>query len=173
MGQGIVIKQLWYPQLDVFDGVRRLTLLLMHWHATEPSLERLYVADFYFANPPLLHKTSMTMAVRKSFRKLSIANPKSSFLSYPTSPLLFQRMEPIQKQAVHAMVGKGILSAEKLRLGSARLTNRGMNIAEQLLSRQSSKQEIDLLHFLVQEFCAISSEDNHDFRRRSRLRRTT
>ena len=97
--------RVWYPQLDVYDAVRRMGLLLSAWGEKWPVLERLYIADFYLANPPLLHKTRMPGDVREIFRKLSVPGPEKTFLSYPSAPILFYKMELIQKKAFHALVG--------------------------------------------------------------------
>jgi hypothetical protein len=99
--------RLWYPQLDIYDAVRRMAGLLLFWNpAALPSQERLYIADFYFANPPLLHKTHMTSDVRKDFNSLGIPRPEKSFVNYPTAPLLFQKMEEVQKQGFRTLTGK-------------------------------------------------------------------
>src|SRR5262249_5547193 len=73
--------RLWYPQLDVYDAIRRIAGLLALWDAASPpSQERLYIADFYLANPPLLHKTHMSRLVRDRFQALGIIRPDKSFV---------------------------------------------------------------------------------------------
>jgi hypothetical protein len=68
--------RLWYPQLDIYDSIRRMAGLLSLWPSKSlPSVERLYIADFYLANPPLLHKTHMPNDVRKKFTSLNILKP--------------------------------------------------------------------------------------------------
>ena len=116
--------RLWYPQLDVYDCVRRLGALLAAF-SEPPGLERLYIADFYLANPPLLHRSQMKQATRRTFRELRIPRPEKTFLTYPAPPLLFKKMEPVQKEAVRAMTGKGLLSIEQLHRGFGKLTQAG------------------------------------------------
>ena len=106
MGQADMSSRLWYPQLDVYDCVRRVGALLSAY-TDPPGLERLCIADFYLANPPLLHQTQMPHPTRVAFRALGIPRPDKTFLTYPAPPLLFKQMEPIQKAAMLALTGKG------------------------------------------------------------------
>jgi hypothetical protein len=102
--------RLWYPQLDVYDAIRRIAGLLACWNpAARPSQERLYIADFYLANPPLLHKTHMSRDVRNEFNALGIDRPEKTFVSYPSAPILFQKMGEVQRQAFRTLVGKGLI----------------------------------------------------------------
>jgi hypothetical protein len=95
-----MMARLWFPQLDVYDAIRRMAGLLSFWdYQSPPSPERLYIADFYLANPPLLHKTHMSRDVRDQFNSLGVVRADKSFVSYPTAPLLFQRMDEVQRQA--------------------------------------------------------------------------
>jgi hypothetical protein len=56
--------RLWYSQLDVFDTIRRYLAILSRWNAEAPTRDRLFVSDFYFASPNLLHHTQMTAEAR-------------------------------------------------------------------------------------------------------------
>ena len=160
--------RLWYPQLDVFDAIRRIGVLLQRFK-TPPGTERLYIADFFLANPPLLHQTSMPMETRRAFAALEIPRPEKTFLSYPSASLLFHKMEAIQKEAVTALSGKGLVSIEQLQHGRVKLTTQGQT----LLSKHSicTDAEAALSHFLVADFAAYEEEGNHDLRRRTGLRR--
>lgn len=160
--------RLWYPQLDVFDTVRRMSILL-HNYKSPPGLERLYIADFFLANPPLLHYTSMLQDVRKEFVSLKIPRPEKAFLSYPSAPLLFHKMESIQKEAISALSGKGLISNEDLQSGRVRLTSQGESILP--INTICSSSEADLSHFLVTHFAAREEIGNDDLRRRTGLRR--
>ena len=124
MGCTIVNDRLWYPQLDVYDCVRRFGALILAY-GEAPGIERLCIADFYLANPPLLHWSKMKRETRRRFVALQIPRPQSTFLAYPAPALLFGKMEPIQKEALRAMSGKGLLSINELQRGVARLTEAG------------------------------------------------
>jgi len=160
--------RLWYPQLDVFDTVRRMGTLLQCFKSP-PGPERLYIADFFLANPPLLHHISMTQEVRSLFKDLRIPRPEKSFLSYPSAPLLFHKMEAIQKQAVFALSGKGLISMDKLRSGRVELTGQGKRIFS--LNMMCTTAEARLSNFLAINFMIHEEIGNYDLRRRTGLRR--
>ena len=102
--------RLWYPQLDVYDTVRRMLGLLNAWSGDTLTPERLYISDFYLANPELLHRTHMLNEVRRDFQELAIPKPDKAFLSYPSPQMLFAKMEPVQKEALRTLVGKGFIA---------------------------------------------------------------
>ncbi len=164
-------NRLWYPQLDVYDGIRRLGLLLITWCPILPPLERLYISDFYLANPPLLHHASMPRAVRKTFQYLQIARPGTTFLNYPAPQLLYHKMEPIQKSALRAMAGKGIVDVNSIRLGKVGFTQNGAELLQKVVIESSTEEEIALVNFLTTEFASISPDDSRDFRNRTVLKR--
>lgn len=164
-----MISRLWYPQLDVFDTARRLGILLQSFERP-PGTERLYIADFYLANPPLLHRASMPAATRKLFSELKIPRPEKSFISYPSAPLLFHKMEPIQKEALNGLCGKGLVSWESLKLGYVKLTNSGLNTFS--IDVMSTDSEEKLSIFLAVNFMSFEEEGNQDLRRRTGLRRS-
>lgn len=99
----------WYAQLDVYDTIRRYLALLVRWKGAAPTRDRLFISDFYLANPSLLHLTHMTADVRRAFNSLKIAKPDQTFLKYPSPPILYGKMGGIQSQALHNLTGKGLL----------------------------------------------------------------
>ncbi len=163
--------RIWYPQLDVYDTVRRIGALLSDWRENAPVIERLYIADFYLANPPLLHRVSMPEDVRKDFNKLGLARPEKSFLSYPAAPLLFHKMAPIQRQAVQAMIGKGVIDAEAVKRGRAKLSNFGQGFVAENLIPNTTPDETSLISFLVTKLASLGKDDTRELRRRTGLRR--
>ncbi|MCG7876960.1 MAG: hypothetical protein N0C90_11590 [Candidatus Thiodiazotropha endolucinida] len=161
--------RLWYPQLDVYDAIRRMCVLLQYFDEP-PGAERLYISDFFLANPPLLHRTSMTAEVRKSFMELKIPRPDKVFVSFPSSLLLFHKMEPIQKEAINALKGRGLLSLDDYKLGKVVLTGK----TEELFSVDvmSSEDEQGLCTFLATKFSSQSQIGNQELRRKTGLRRS-
>src|SRR5689334_10307166 len=124
--------RLWYPQLDIYDAVRRMAGLLLFWEpASLPSQERFYIADFYLANPPLLHNTRMPSEVRREFTSLAIPRPEKSFVSYPSAPLLFQKMEEVQTQAFRTLTGKGLIDVSSLEQGVVKPSDAGAALFEE------------------------------------------
>lgn len=162
--------RLWYPQLDVYDCIRRLGLLLVHY-SSSPGIERLYIVDFYLANPPLLHRCKMSQEVRRSFTALKISRPEKVFLDYPAPPLLFNTMEPIQKEALRAMTGKGLVSAQQLSRGVAQLTAAGQALFQTVLKEAITPQETELAQFLTEEFAPRTEIGALGLRRSTGLRR--
>lgn len=163
--------RIWYPQLDVYDAVRRMALLMQAWGETAPVLERLYIADFYLANPPLLHRTSMPSEIREAFQQLRIPNPLKTFLSYPSGPILFHKMEPIQKKALQALVGRGVVDAAAARSGVARLSKLGREFIYTHLEEALSHTERNLIKFLSSQFATLGGHDTRELRVRTGLRR--
>ena len=163
--------RLWFPQLDVYDCVRRLGALISTY-AEAPGIERLCIADFYFANPPLLHWSTMRLETRRRFRALQVPNPQKTFLAYPGPALLFAKMEPIQKEALRAMGGKGLLSIKELQRGVARLTEAGQAVFATALAETVEDGERELVRFLAEDFAAASEVGSEGLRASTGLRRT-
>lgn len=161
-------SRLWYPQLDVYDAVRRIGALLEGFESP-PGTERLYIADFFLANPPLLHRTTMPIQTRRAFSMLKIPKPEKTFLSYPSAPLLFHKMEAIQKEAVTALAGKGLVSIETLQRGKVELTELGHSLFAN--STMCTEGEVAITEFISTDFAAGEEVGNQDLRRRTGLRR--
>jgi hypothetical protein len=163
--------RLWYPQLDVYDAARRMAGLLLFWDSVAlPSQERLYIADFYLANSPLLHKTHMTSDVRKEFNSLGVPRPEKSFVSYPSAPLLFQKMEEVQKHALRTMTGKGLIDLPTLERGLIKPSETGATVFEEQFAPLFSDQERRLGHFIANSFTR-SGERIDNLRSSTGLRR--
>ena len=162
---------LWYPQLDVYDCVRRMGALLLAY-CDAPGLERLYIADFYLANPPLLYRSQMTLVMRRTFGELRVPPPEKTFLTYPAPPLLFKTMEPIQKEATLAMTGKGLLSIEHFQRGIGKLTEHGLQAFGSTLVELLSKDEAELIAFLTRDFVTSGGVGIPELRQSTALRRS-
>ena len=162
--------RLWFPQLDVYDSVRRIGGLLSEWAVDPPSPERLFVADFYLANPPLLHKTHMSRPVRSLFGLLGVERPEKSFVSYPSAPLLFHKMEEVQRLALRTITGKGLIDIELLERGIVRPSEAGAQLFDKQLASLLGGSERTLARFIVQHFIP-SYADIGDLRRSTGLRR--
>lgn len=162
--------RLWYPQLDVYDSIRRIGVLLRAFERP-PGVERLSIADFYLANPPLLHNTTMSRETRKAFSAIEIPRPNSTFLTYPAAPLLFHKMEPIQKEALRALAGKGLISMPQFQIGITELTDSGHQVFKNTESVLLTAREAALVRFLARDFATTVEAGAADLRRRTGLRR--
>jgi hypothetical protein len=150
-----MIGRLWFPQLDVYDTIRRIGGLLCLWGQELPSAERLFIADFYMANPPLLHKTHMTQGVRRAFGELAVARPEKGFVQYPSPPLLFQKMDEVQREALRTISGKGLIDVSALDNGAIRPSETGRALFETNFLPMLSKSERRIGDFLVKEFASV------------------
>jgi hypothetical protein len=164
--------RLWYPQLDVYDAIRRMGTIVARWAAPIPSPERLQIFDFYLANPPLLHNTHMPSEVRKSFNALKIPRPEKCFVSFPSAQLLFHKMEPVQSQALSTMLGKGLLDGTAYGVGRAVPTEAGASLFRDTFAELQSAAENYVCAFLTKEFATIGVQNIDELRRSTGLRRT-
>lgn len=163
--------RLWYPQLDVYDAVRRMCALLASWPNPAPAPERLYITDFFFANPPLLHRIHMPRAMRNAFGTLGIERPENAFLSYPSGPLLFQKMGEVQRQALQTLIGKGLINVESLSTGFVEPSEQGRLVIDESMLHLVSESEMPLLTFLTAQFAQLGDGQIRDLRRHTGLRR--
>ncbi|WP_041535949.1 ABC-three component system middle component 5 [Parvibaculum lavamentivorans] len=164
-------SRLWYPQLDVYDAIRRIGGLLSFWSTdAAPSPERLFIADFYLANPPLLHKTHMTREVRKEFTGLGIPRPEKAFISYPSPPILFQKMDEVQRQAFRTLTGKGLIDLPKLEKGAVAASAAGFELFEDRFVPLFGDAESQVAKFIARSF-ALADTDIGALRRSTGLRR--
>jgi hypothetical protein len=161
--------RIWYPQLDVFDCIRRVSVLASLRPPKLASLERLLIGDFFLANPPLLHQITMPNEVRKNFMELKVRRPEKAFLSYPAAPLLFHKMEPVQRRALNAMAAKKLLDGVKLDQRQVDLTDLGRSVLYERLNYTDAERE--LANFIAIELIAIGEDNIEDLRRRTGLRR--
>lgn len=165
-------RRLWYPQLDVYDAIRRIAGLLSYWDTSAPpSQERLYIADFYLANPALLHKTHMSRNVRNEFNSLGVSRPEKSFVSYPSPPVLFQKMDEVQRQAFRTLAGKGLIDAELLAQGAVVPSEAGRAVFADRFLPLLSESERATANFIATSFAAIHATEIGGLRRNTGLRR--
>lgn len=142
----------WYAQLDVFDTVRRYTALLSRWQGEPPSRERLFVSDFYLANPSLLHDTKMTADCRKAFMAMRIPRPERVFVRLPSPPLLYNKMAGIQNEALHNMLGRGLYDLGTADSGHFSLSGEGQEFARRLAAKLILPREMAVVSFLTTHF---------------------
>lgn len=161
--------RIWYPQLDVFDCIRRISLLASLRPKKLSSLERMLIGDFFFANPPLIHKVPMPDEVRKQFMELKIRRPEKTFLSYPAAPLLFHKMEPVQRRALKAMSAKNLLIREVFDQRQIELTDLGRDVLRDQLFFTTAEKKLSC--FIANKLIAIGEENIEDLRNRTGLRR--
>lgn len=90
-------------------------------------------------------------------------------MSYPAAPLLFHKMEPVQRRALKAMAAKNLLDREKFDQRQVDLTDLGREILRERLDYTSAERE--LAQFIAVELIAIGEDSIEDLRKRTGLRR--
>ena len=113
----------------------------------------------------------MNRDTRAAFRQLKIPRPDKVFLTYPAPQLLFKKMEPIQIDAVRAMTGKGLLSADQSPRESPNLTELGRLAFHTTLAEAVSADEVRLIQFLTTDFATLDQADTDTLRQMTGLRR--
>ena len=164
--------RLWYAQLDIYDCVRRMTCLM----SLKPEglfRERLYILDFFFANPPMLHNTKMKLVVRSLFRDLKIPRPDKSFVTYPSAKLLFHQMEHVQKDAINALLGKGLAEYVGDDKRTLALSSEGRSVFDDAIYDKISVSEWILAEFLVRQYGPAGDDGMKGLRDSSGLRRAS
>lgn len=164
------MSAIWYPQLDLYHCIRRLGAILC-CAASPLHLERLYILDFYMATPSLLHRTTMRQEVRRQFQQLQIPRPEAGFVTLPAAPLLFHQMEPVQKSAVRAMTGKGLIYTVDNSRTTVSLTVAGANIVTTKINPILPDGEVNIVKFLVEQFSASLASGLQQLRANTGLRR--
>tara|TARA_B100000678_G_scaffold286462_1_gene291241 strand:- start:1376 stop:1879 length:504 start_codon:yes stop_codon:yes gene_type:complete len=164
-----MVHRIWYPQLDPFDCIRRMLAILSFANDEGLSMERAQMADLFLSSPPLLHSVTMTMQIRSNFRELGIARPEKSFLSYPAAPLLFHKIEPVQRRAIRAMVGKNLIDLNLYEKRALSLTDDGRSLFDKRLKH--SVAELKLAQFIVSDILTIGENNIEELRKRTGLRR--
>jgi hypothetical protein len=148
-----------------------MVMLLYYWEYEPVSLERLYIFDFYVANAPLLHETSLTKAARNELNKLNIPKPQKTFLSYPSAPILFQKMENVQKEAFQSISGRSLIDTKQLQNGMVRLSESGKSLCKLHFSELLTDTEYAVIDFLKKYFSIKQSANITELRGATGLRR--
>ncbi|UFS68238.1 hypothetical protein LO749_21610 (plasmid) [Paracoccus denitrificans] len=135
--------------------------------------ERLFILDFYFSNAPMLHNTKMKFDVRSRFRELTIPRPEKSFLTYPSPRLLFHQMEPVQKDAVSALLGKGLAQHMDDDTRVLTLSTEGRSLYDSELQKHIGEFERNLATFLIEDFGPATENGMKELRESTGLRRAS
>lgn len=97
----------------------------------------------------------MTADVRRTFNALRIPKPDQTFIQYPSPPILYNKMGGIQAQALHNLIGKGLVELELVSQDQFRLSDEGRHLAAQLGDHLVLPAEEAILDFLVAEYVTI------------------
>lgn len=163
-------SRLWYPQLDPSSAVRRFARLLRLWSKSSETMERLFIADFFLASPNLIDRLQMPSEYRKKYTSLGLPKPKDSFLTFPSSSMLFHTMEPVQKEGLNSMAGKALLELSDYEVSKVKLSDEGLLFSEKLENSPRSNIEDVALEFISDIFQSPEFSGKMELRTRSGLR---
>jgi hypothetical protein len=110
----------------------------------------------------------MPLEIRKEFQTLSIVKPDRGFLSFPSPQMLFAKMEPVQKEALRTLVGKGFVALDALRAGKIVADEKLAQVSDMIVL---SSDERRLVGFLTSGFARIGVGVPGDLRLATGLRR--
>lgn len=162
---------MWFPQLDAFDAMRRMGLLLMNWQNKPIVKEHLYILDFYFCSPSLLHNCRMTKDTRKEFNALNIQRPRMEFIDYPTEQILYNKMISVQESALNSLFAKNILLIDLFEDGYVSITESGKKLFQENERKLTSIKSNLLIEFLVGSFSIDAIQDINSLKEKCGLRR--
>jgi hypothetical protein len=124
-------------------------------------VEQLRILDMYLMYPSLLHRLTLTSALREKLRALRIEQPTKSFVRLPGTASVWQDLQVYQLAALKRLTGLKILRRDDLQAGNAQLDE--TQIPVQILEHAAHQNEADrpLLGFLVGElgFLPMSGRD--------------
>jgi hypothetical protein len=112
----------------------------------------------------------MSREVRNEFNALGIARPEKSFVAYPSSPILFQKMDEVQRQALRTLTGKGLIDLPSLERGIIKPSAVGSALFEEQFVPLFGEEERKLAQFIANSF-AGGGEQAGALRRSTGLRR--
>lgn len=132
-------------------------------------LEQLRILDMYLMYPPLLHRLTLTSALREKLRGLRIEPPAKSFVKLPGTASVWQDLQLYQLTALKRLAGLGILRREDLLERNARLdrAQTPANLLEH--AAKQNEPEKPLLHFLVDDLGALPLSGSEGLVRRAGL----
>jgi hypothetical protein len=100
----------------------------------------------------------MSREVRNEFNALEIIRPEKSFVSYPSAPILFQKMDAVQRQAFRTLTGKGLIDLPKLERGTVTPSAAGLELFEERFVPLFCEMERRRAEFIANSFAQSDQE---------------
>lgn len=160
--------RVWYASRDPYHCVFRMIRLLDAKGGPIP-LEQLRILDMFLMFPSLLHRLTLTNALRERLRSLKIESPTKTFVRLPGTASIWQDLQIYQLTALKRLAGLGVLKREDLRDRNASL-DRSQAPAE-LLQHATLQNEAaePLMRFLVEGLGALPMAGSEGLVRRAGL----
>jgi hypothetical protein len=170
MSDGTPTKiRVWHAARDAYHCAFRMLRLLMAAPNAGMEFERVRVLDMFLLAPPLLHRISMPMDIKESFRQLDIPKPDDVFGRLPSVAAMFQELRVYQATAASHLVARDIFRNTLLRTGHVEFNE--FALPEELsaeLQRRNDEQK-DLISFLVTQIARIPLAGSDNIYKRAGL----
>lgn len=132
-------------------------------------LEQLRILDMFLMFPSLLHRLTLTIALRERLRSLRIEQPTKTFVRLPGTASVWQDLQIYQLTALKRLAGLGVLKREDLRDRNASL-DRSQAPAELLRHAISQNEAAEpLMRFLVDDLGTLPMSGSQGLVRRAGL----
>jgi len=160
--------RVWYASRDPYHCIFRMIRLLEARGGPVP-FEQLRVLDMFLMFPSLLHRLTLTTALRERLRSLEIEPPTKTFVRLPGTASVWQDLQIYQLTALKRLAGLGLLKREALRDRNASL-DRSQAPAELLQHAISQNEAAEpLMRFLVEDLGALPMAGSQGLVRRAGL----
>lgn len=136
----------YHPALDVYHSAFRAMRLLVARSPKPLTVPQLRILDFYLLFPALIPSIRLPKEAIP-FRKL-FANRANRYWFTGEPIQVFQRLEPVQSQALHLLYSKGVVDTPNVDSGNLLLTpeGRGSPLAERAVAANAADETTT--HFL-------------------------
>jgi hypothetical protein len=160
--------RVWYASRDPYHCIFRMIRLLEAKGGPIP-LEQLRILDMFLMFPSLLHRLTLTSALRGRLRSLQIEPPTKTFVRLPGTASVWQDLQIYQLTALKRLAGLGVLKREDLRDHNASLDH--SQAPAELLQHAISQNEAaePLMRFLVEDLGALPMSGSQGLIRRAGL----
>ncbi len=147
--------RIWHASRDAYHACFRLLRLFQAKAGLPIEIERIRVLDMLLLYPSLLHRTTMPMPIKTSFRDLGIPRPEQIFVQLPSNASIFQELRMYQNLAMSHFGARGMLDREELKRGFLGLVESALpqDLLERVIER--NRQDKPLVNFLVGPFSEI------------------
>jgi hypothetical protein len=155
----------YHPALDPYHTIVRLARLL---NRTQKAIqwEALCIMDFYLVFPEDLHDFRCPQGT-VGWRN-EVARPPNRYWFSGDRMLIFQRMRLIQRTAVSAMVGSGLVSRDKLQQREVELISAPQGW-DDLILRSKEETDARVLDFIVSVLAPLPLRGLNGLKDRSKL----
>lgn len=146
--------RVWYASRDPYHCIFRMIRLLAA-KGGPVQVERLRVLDMLLMFPALLHRLSLTDALRKRLRELDVEQPAKSFVRLPGTASVWQDLQIYQSAALKRLAGLGVLKRDDLKDHNASLdqSQTPADLLRHAINQNAAAEP--LMRFLVEDLSVL------------------